>query len=251
MPIKSHQTTKSQKSHVGVMRKRRWLSKSQRVETEAVGPKAHLLLLKAEKRRRKEYEEAQRLQYNAARRERRLHEKLKRTEEYSQSSFDEGVGAAFNVAGEQYAEEIEKLREKVKDLRKDLARHNAHDHREPSRIEHAIQKALVCGGNPNTARQIIRYVKDKCGVVQDWARKAIITLVSKGVPISQTWPITETSAKAFGVKIVGKWSARTSGRVVREGGIAAGLMITGYVLTCICLCLTHSHLYLLTCCAQQ
>ncbi|KAF9779017.1 hypothetical protein BJ322DRAFT_1013778, partial [Thelephora terrestris] len=73
----------------------------------------------------------------------------------------------------------------------------------------------------------------KRGVVQDWARNAILTLVNQGVPMSKTWDVTSANAKALGVVIVGTWSIRTSCRVVREGGIAAGLMIVEYVLMCI------------------
>ena len=80
---------------------------------------------------------------------------------------------------------------------------------------------------------MIRYVKNKRGIVQDWARNAILTLVNEGVPMSKTWSVTKANANALGMEIVGKWSFRTSRRVVREGGIAAGLMIVEYILKCI------------------
>ena len=73
----------------------------------------------------------------------------------------------------------------------------------------------------------------KKGVVQNWARNAILTLVNEGVPMSRTWAVMKANAEALGLMIVGSWSFQTSRRVVREGGIAAGLMIVGYALKCI------------------
>lgn len=214
------------------MGKQRWLPKSKsHLEAEDISPEKRRLLSRAEERVKKVQEESRRLQYNGKRREGRLLEKLKRTQEESKSRFEEGVKEGERLTHEG---EVEGLREKVKDLRKDLARHNARDRREPSRVEHAIRKALTCDGEPDPTLPIVRHVKDRRGIVRDWARKAIVTLVNEGVPISKTWSVTKANADALGVVIVGKWSIRTSGRVVREGGIAAGLMITGYVLTCIC-----------------
>ena len=230
MPLKGHQRSKSQKAHVAAMGKRRWLPKSQ-LEAEKISPEKCRLLSKAEARLKKEREETRRLQYNGERRERRLHERLKRAQQESQMRFEEGVeeGARATREGE-----VEGLRGKVRELRKDLARHNARDRREPSRVEHAIRRVLTCNREPDAMPPIVRHVKDRWGIIRDWARKAIVTLVNVGVPISKTWSVTKANADALGVIIVGKWSTRSSGRVVREGGIAAQLMITGYVLTCIC-----------------
>jgi len=118
-------------------------------------------------------------------------------------------------------------------MKKDLARLNARTRREPSRLEHAVQKALVHSRNSDAALPTVRHVKGKRGIIQDWARNAIVTLVNEGVPISKTWPVMKANATALGVVIVGKWSTRASGRVVREGGFAAGLMIVEYVLKCV------------------
>lgn len=230
MPLKGHQRTKNQKIQTAGMGKRRWLPKSQ-LEAERISPETRRLLSKAEERFKRERKEAQRLQYNGERRERRLHEKVKRLQEESQAQFEEGVKEGVR---ETYDGEVEELRGKVRDLKRDLARHNARDRREPSRIDHAIRKALTSDCDPNLALPIVRHVKDRRGIVRDWARKAILTLVNEGVPTSKTWSITKTSADALGIVLIGKWSTRTSGRVVREGGIAAQLMITSYVLTCIC-----------------
>lgn len=149
---------------------------------------------------------------------------------------------------ERYEEDIGKLRGRVEGLRKDLARHNAHDRREPSRVEHAVKRALTCDNHTSAALPIIRYVKDK-RVARRWARGAIVALVNEGVPISKIWPVTKAKADVLGVVIIGRWSTRTSGRVVHEAGIVAELMTMGYTLTCICLypeslslSLTHSNL---------
>jgi hypothetical protein len=250
MPLKGHQRTKNQKAHVAAMGKRRWPPKShpeaEAISHETISPETpspetishevtvsrhQRLRLKAEKRFRDEKERSRRVERNSTRREQRLHEKLKRSEEESRVQFEEGVKEGIRVTHEG---EVEELRGKVKELKKDLARHNARDRREPLRVEHAIRKALTSDGDPDPNLPIVRYVKDRRGIVRDWARKAIVTLVNEGVPISKTWSVTKANADALGVVIIGKWSTRTSGRVVREGGIAAELMITGYVLTCIC-----------------
>ena len=75
-------------------------------------------------RLKKEQEEARRLQYNGERRERQLHERLKRAQQESQMRLEEGVeeGARATHEGE-----VEELRGKVRELRKDLVRHNAHE----------------------------------------------------------------------------------------------------------------------------
>jgi hypothetical protein len=254
MPLKGHQRTKKQKAHVAEMGKQRWLPKSHPSEAEGTSPEAEdispeiivpkdrRLLSKAEKRFKRERDENRRFRRNTKRRDQHLHEKVKRLEEESRAQFEEGVKEGVRVTREG---EVEGLRGKVRDLRKDLARHNARDRREPSRVDHAVRKALTSDGDPDPNLPIVRRVKDRRGIVRDWARKAIVTLVNEGVPISKTWAVTKANADALGVVIIGKWSTRTSGRVVREGGIAAELMITGYVLTCICL-LSKSLLILFT-----
>ncbi|KAF9780955.1 hypothetical protein BJ322DRAFT_288556 [Thelephora terrestris] len=243
MPLKGHQRTRKQKAHVAEMGKQQWLPKSHPDEAEGTSseaediipeiivPRDRRLFSKAEKRFRRERDENRRFRRNSMRREQHLHEKVKRLEEESQAQFEEGVKEGVRVTREG---EVEGLQGKVRDLKKDLARHNARDRREPLRVDHAVRKALTSDGDPDPNLPIVRYVKDRRGIVRDWARKAILTLVNVGVPISKTWIVTKTNADALGIVIIGQWSTRTSGRVVREGGIAAGLMITGYVLMCIC-----------------
>jgi hypothetical protein len=235
MPLKGRQRSEKQKAHAATIHERRWLPKSQ-PEAEAISPKQRRLQYKADKKYRKEHEESKRLQYNSQRREKWLRKNLEDVEHKSEVLFEEGVEEGVRVAGERYEGKVEDLRDRNRNLSKNLARLNARNRREPSRMEHAVQKALKHSRDPDANLPIVRYVKDRRGIVQDWARNAIVTLVNEGVPISKTWSVTKLNADALGVTIVGKWSTRTSGRAVREGGIAAGLMITEYVLNCIGLC---------------
>ncbi|KAF9642524.1 hypothetical protein BDM02DRAFT_3193083 [Thelephora ganbajun] len=151
-----------------------------------------------------------------------------------------GGGRSGHAVKEQHEERVEglkreneSLRREKEGLKKNLARLNAHNHREPLRIQHAVRKALKYSNDTSATQPTIHYVKDRQGIIQDWARNAILMLVNEGVPMSKTWAVMEANAKALGVMIVGKWSIRTSCRVVHEGGIAAGLMIVEYVLKCI------------------
>ena len=118
-------------------------------------------------------------------------------------------------------------------MKKNVARLNARNRREPSRIQHAIERAASHNSDPGVAQPVIRLIKGKGNTVQNWARDSILTLNNEGVAMSNTWKILKTTAKALGVTIIGKWSPRTSGRVVLEGGLAAGFMIMEYVLSCI------------------
>ena len=95
-------------------------------------------------------------------------------------------------------------------LKKDLARFNARSRREPLKIQHAVQRALEHTSNTTAVQPMIRYVKNKRGIIQDWARNAILTLVNEGVPMSKTWSVTKANVNTLGMDIVGKWSFRTS-----------------------------------------
>lgn len=232
MPLKGHQRTGHQKAQTVAMHKRRWLPKSP-IKANVIDPASSRLFSKERKKLNQEVEKARRMEANARRREQRAQEKLKKVKEESQAKIEEVTEAA-----EEHVEAMEeRLEGKFKDekagMKKDLARLNARNRREPSRIEHAVQKALKHSRNPDVALPTVHYVKDNRGIVQDWARNTIVTLVNEGIPISKTWSVMKANANALGVTIVGKWSTRTSGRVVREGGFSAGLMIVDYVLKCI------------------
>jgi hypothetical protein len=210
------------------MRKRRWLPKPL-VKAKAIDPTSSRLLSKERRKHKEELREARRLGFNAQRREKRMEGKLKELERESQAKIKETAEAVE----ERYERTVEELRMDKENLKKNLAKVNARIHREPLKIQHAVQRALEHKTGPDVVLPTVHHIKDKRGVVQDWARNAIITLVNEGVPISRTWSVMKVNAAALGVTIVGKWSIRTSGRVVREGGFAAGLMIVEYVRTCI------------------
>ena len=222
MPLKGHQRSERQKTQAVAMQKRRWLPKSHTID-----PANRRLLSQARKKHLREMGKVKKSEYNARRRERRTQEELGE----SQAQLQEAV-EAVEV---RYEGQLEELRGEKEVLKREVARLNAHVRREPSKIQHAVQKALGFG-KESAAAQLesnVHYVKDKYRVVKDWARNAMVMLVNEGIAISKTWPVVVANAKALGVTLVGKWSTRTSGRVVREGGVAAALMIVEYVLTSI------------------
>ena len=179
---------------------------------------------------------AERSKTNAWRREGGLREKLGKVEQkLSRVEWESQVRVdkAIEAVEERYEERLEEWRRVRVSLKKEHARLGARDRREPLRIQHAVQKALKHSGDTITVQPTVCYVKGKRGIIQDWARNAIVTLVNEGVPMSKTWVVTKVNAVALGVEIVGEWSTRTSRRVVREGSIAAELMIANYVLNCI------------------
>ena len=127
---------------------------------------------------------------------------MEKVELESQAQVEE----ALEAAEEHHKEKLQEVKKGEESLKNNLARLNARNRREPSRIQHTVQRALRHSGNPNPALPIVHYVKDRQGIVQDWACNAIVTLVNKGVPISKTWPVTKANAAALDVTIVGKWS---------------------------------------------
>jgi len=146
------------------------------------------------------------LEYNARRREQGAQERARRAEQGLRVWAEEVVDAVEERCEQRYEQQCKEWRREKASLKKNLARLSACNRREPSRIEHAVQKALKRNKDPNAALPMVRYVKDKWGIVQDWARNAIVTLVNEGVPISKTWSVTKANADALGVTIVGKWS---------------------------------------------
>jgi len=233
MPLKGHRRTERQKAHDVEMRKRRWSPKSD-TKTEAIDPANRRLLSRARVEYKREMKNLKRSEYNARRRERRAREELMEVrEELEGSQVQIQIQEAVEATERQYESQLEDLRGEKEVLKKEVARLDAHVRREPSKIQCAVQKALKHGNNSSAVQPNVRYVKDKREIVQDWARDAIVTLVNEGVPLSKTWQVTKVNAKALGVTVVGKWSIRTTRRVVREGGIAAELMIANYISTCI------------------
>lgn len=207
------------------MRKRRWLPKSPST-ADVTDPKTRRLLSMERKKHKREIERLKKLVYNARRREWRMQERLRESHTQNQE--------ASEAVGEQYEGRLEEWRKEKASLKRNITRLNARDRRGPSRTQHAVQRALAHSDTSGVAAQpIVRYVKDKYGVVQEWARNTILTLVNQGIAMSKTWAVAEATAKGLGVMIDGTWSPRTSRRVVREGAIAAGLMIVEHLLMCV------------------
>jgi hypothetical protein len=88
----------------------------------------------------------------------------------------------------------------------------------PSKLERAIQKARE-QASVNTG---VRRIKSAAGVVEDWARDLIRTLVIKvGVPVMKVPAAFLLVARALGVNIEDIVSDRTCRRIVLEGGVLA------------------------------
>lgn len=232
MPFKGPHRSKRQKAHTATLWERQLSQKSHDM-VDVVDPAIHNLDVEERQKMKRGLKKIQRLQYNAKRREKRAWKKLKEVECESQGMIEEVVEERCGNTLMELRKETEDLKGEKESLKKDLAKIKARNRREASRVHHKVQTALKHSRVPDTTPPTVRYVKGKRGIVQDWARNTVITLVNEGVPISKTWSVMKASAAALGVTIVGKWSARTSGRVVREGGFAAGLMIVEYLQKCI------------------
>ena len=180
MPLVGHQRTEHQKAHTVAMRERRWLPKAL-LEANEIDPTDHRLLSRMQKKHEREMEKRKKLEYNVRKREQRVQEKLNKSQAQMQEETE--------VAEERYKGQLEEWKEERKGLKKDLARLNARNRREPLRIEHAVRNAIRHGSGPGTAQLVIRYVKGRRGVVQDWARDTILMLVNEGIPMSRTWVV--------------------------------------------------------------
>ena len=134
------------------MQKRRWLPGSH-AKTEVIDPANRRLLSRARKEHKREMEKVKKSEYNTRRREQRTREKL----EESHAQVQEAVEATEA----QYESRLEDLRREKEVLRKEVARLNAHVRREPSKIQHAVQKALNHDNTPDAAQLNIRHVKNK------------------------------------------------------------------------------------------
>ena len=173
--------------------------------------------------------------HNCARREQRLRERLmkKSDDETTLACAHKKTETTLQETEARHMEEVTKSNEKIQGLQKMVKRLRAHVGGDPKRIERAVQKGIkraTCGtsGPPNSRR-----VKTPAGVVEDWARDLICVLVGKhGTPASRAYDLVCSVADALGIKIIGRWSARTAGRAVDEGGLAAEQMIVDSVQNC-------------------
>jgi len=148
MPLKGRQRTQHQKAQTAAMRKRRWLPKSH-AEAETISPENHRLLSEERKKYEKELEEVQRLEFNARRREHQAREREHLVQEALVKAEQEWAREVDKAVEEQYGEQFEEWKREKEGLRKDIARLNARNRREPSKIRHAVQKALKKRDNSN------------------------------------------------------------------------------------------------------
>lgn len=172
--------------------------------------------------------------YNSTRREQRLREKLanRSEEETALARTYQKDEPTLQEIESHHADELEKSNEKVQGLQKTVKRLRAYVRGDTKRIQRAVQKAIkkvtLGVGSLNA-----RHVKTPDGVVEDWVRNLICVLVGKyGTPASRVYELVRSVAEALGIEIVGKWSPRTSGRAVDEGGLAAEEMIIQSVRNC-------------------
>ena len=196
MPYMGRQRSKLQKVATTAMYKRRWLQ-TPSTEANKTGLVNRHLPSQAQQKHRREMEEAKKLEYNSQRREKRMGKKLVELQARIQEA---------EVLKERYKGRAEKWKKEKEFLKKEIARLKARDRRGSSRIQHAVQKAIKRGSESSTSQPVVRYVKDKRGIVRDWARNTILTLVNKGIPMSKTWGVAKASVKGLGVRIVGTWS---------------------------------------------
>lgn len=171
---------------------------------------------------------------NSTRREERLREKLakKSDEAAALARAHQKNETVLQEIEARHSDEFTKSNEKLWGLQKTIRRLKAYIGGETKRVERAVHKAIkqVTGdvGSLNA-----RCVKTPQGVVEDWVRDLICILVGKyGTPASRVYDLVCSVAEAFGIKIVGKWSARTAGRAVDEGGVAAEEMIVHSIRNC-------------------
>ena len=133
-----------------------------------------------------------------------------------------------------HVRELAKSNEKIQGLQKTVKQLRAHIKGDARRVEREVQKVIkrvTQGAGVSGVHRV--NVKTPQGVVEDWVRDLICELVGEhGIPASRVDDVVSSVSEAFGVKLDGKWSTRTSGRAVDEGGIAAEEMIIHAIRSC-------------------
>ena len=77
-------------------------------------------------------------------------------------------------------------------------------------------------------------IKDKHGVINDWARETIAELVGlEDVPAKSSFQVFRTCAARAGKEVKGSWDRRTVPRVMLEATQAAEMLIVERFLECI------------------
>lgn len=172
-----------------------------------------------------EVAEEKRNRLNSERREERAKERLGVLKE----KVEELEMAVITMSDEKDAlgervEELEgcavELEQKVKGL---TVRFDSRVRREPGKIETAVKRALA---SVVVAPQTTYMVKTPEGTIQNWARNVILHLVcASDVPAAKTWTAFSIVTQGLEIPVEGSWSARSAGRVVLEGALAAEEMI--------------------------
>lgn len=169
----------------------------------------------------RELAEEKRGRLNSERREKRAKEKLRAVEELEtviQAMSDENNTLHEKV--EESARQNAELKQEVKRL---TARFNARVRREPQKIETAVRRAL---SSVSATEQTVYRVKTPDGIIQNWARSVILHLVcASDVPAAKTWAAFSCIVEGLRIPVEGSWSARSAGRIVLEGALAAEEMI--------------------------
>jgi len=166
-----------------------------------------------------------RCRLNSEKREKRVREKL--------GELKERVGE-LETAVSTTSDEKEALHEKLEEVARQnielnqevahlTARFKSRVRREPRKIETAVQQAL---SSASVTSQTIYKVKTPDGIIQNWARNVILHLVcASDVPAAKTWTAFSCVMEGVGIPVEGSWSARSAGRVILEGALAAEEMI--------------------------
>lgn len=169
--------------------------------------------------------EEKRNHLNGERREKRLkgrvgelEERVEELEMAVEVRSDENE--ALHERVEELAGQNSELKQEVRCL---TARFNSRVRREPQKIKTAVQRALA---SVFVIKQTVYRVKTPDGTIQNWARNVILHLVcASDVPAANTWAAFSCVTEGLGILVEGSWSARSAGRVVLEGALAAEEMI--------------------------
>ena len=173
----------------------------------------------------REVAKAKRSRLNSERREKRakgrsgeLKGKVQDLEMAVEVALDENE--ALHEKLEESVRQNTELKQEVKRL---TARFNSRVRREPQKVETAVRRAL---SSVFVTQQTIYKVKTPDGTIQNWARSIILHLVcASDVPAAKTWAAFSCITQGLGITVEGCWSARSAGRIVLEGALAAEEMI--------------------------
>lgn len=173
----------------------------------------------------REVAEEKRSRLNGERREKRVKGKFGELKgEVQELEMAVEITLDENEALQEKLEELERKNTELKQEAKLLtAKFNSRVRREPQKIETAVQRAL---SSVFVTQQTSYKVKTPDGVIQNWARGVILHLVcASGVPAVRTWATFSCITQGLGIPVEGSWSARSAGRIVLEGALAAEEMI--------------------------